>query len=1263
MTVTPLSGRGGERYRFDRFELQPAARRLLVEGREAKVGARAFDVLLALVERPGRVVGKDELFATVWPGVVVEEANLAVQISALRKLLGGGLIATVAGRGYQFTGTLEPLAAAPSDGAAPAPAHPVVPRAATPMIGREAELSTLAEVLAGHRLVTITGTGGIGKTRLAQAWCEGPGVGERIVWIDLAGLADAALLPATVLAHMKMAAGTAGKEAEAPAAERAQPGEASAALARLGEAVAPLVLTLVLDNAEPIVDEVAALAKLLLDAAPRLRMLATSQVPLRLQAERVVRLGPLAVPSGRVTPAEALAHAGVLLFVERARAADPQFELAAGNVTSVVEICRRLDGLPLALELAAARVATIGVNALAAALGAALDARDSPLGEGHRGAPARHRTLRAALEWSHALLDAPSRRLFRRLGLFAGGFTLAAAQAVAVDERAGEEPVADGGHDRDRQRDQSWPRVHDATLDTWGVTSTLGRLVEHSLVAKDGAEPPRFSLLESARLFALEQLERAGETNTVRARHLGWCQAFVHEVLGNGEAPPAPGAAARITLEYANLRGALEQALAPGSISREAGAALAVALLPYWQHIDADDERRHWTASGRPAGASTDAASAAPAPVAAEAMARATAETTAHETSQATAQATARRVLEHLFADDVVGAGTGLDADAVIALARRAAGEGVQNVDQAVHELERAVALASAVRGRAGAEVDADVDAHADAAGPAALDAFVAETLSEAARRAGRGDVERAGADLDRALTALELRETRQREHLARARQALLEAALQQDLNRGDGLAAARRVRALAALEDPTQPTRAPVYREREAALLAEGLERGAVPSLAAAADLLRARIAETGPPDPAAAVGGAPADAWRDAAIDLARALNRLSQHEGNEGTSREAGHLCEQVLAVTARDTDPLRWATLHLEWSRALGREGARRGDASLLSEALVHCRLALQERRRERLPCDWAETMALLAILEGRAGALATDTAHLEAAVRAGRESLLEFTRERAPQRWASVQGTIADALSQWARRDGSMARRQQAVAAMRAALGELTPEGTPRQWAAAQSNLGIELAAIGGAQPGPEGVETLQAAVDAYRAALRVLSLQASPATWAAVQHNLGGALRLLGERENGTQSLREAVLAFDEALKHHTRESAPGHWAAGQNDRALALLAHGRRDRRRDLIEHAVAGLRAALLERQCATAPFDWATTQGDIAEALAAWAELDDDPKPMRAAAEAAEAALAKLPRETAPDEHARVAALLAHARAWLAERARLR
>ncbi|MCW5633677.1 MAG: hypothetical protein KIT17_10095, partial [Rubrivivax sp.] len=422
------------------------------------------------------------------------------------------------------------------------------------------------------RLVTVTGPGGIGKTRLAQAWCEGPGAGERIVWVDLSGIDDAAQLPALLLTRL----GAAGRPGAPGAAKTMQPGAAPAPSDQLAAMLAPLVLTLVLDNAEPIAADVAALVQPLLEAAPRLRLLVTSQVPLRLHAEQVYRLGTLPVPPPRATPAEAMAHAAVALFVERARAADPLFELAAGNVTSVVEICRRLDGLPLALELAAARVATIGVNALAAALGAALDAavdaaRSDPglgvLGEGPRDAPQRQRTLHAALAWSHQLLDAPARRVFRRLGVFSGGFTLAAAQAVAGDDDAAGDAGAAAGAGADGSAPtQAAPGR--GTLDAWGVMNTLGRLVEHSLVAKDGAEPPRFGLLESARRFALEQLERAGETAATRARHLAWCRTLVHDVLGDGRAPPGAAAAATLALEYANLRAALEHALAPGSARR-----------------------------------------------------------------------------------------------------------------------------------------------------------------------------------------------------------------------------------------------------------------------------------------------------------------------------------------------------------------------------------------------------------------------------------------------------------------------------------------------------------------------------------------------------------------------------------------------------------------------------------------------------------------------------------------------------------------------
>ncbi|MBK9135362.1 MAG: helix-turn-helix transcriptional regulator [Betaproteobacteria bacterium] len=1296
MMATPAPGRSAERYRFDRFELQPAARRLIAEGADARVGARAFDVLLTLVERPGRVVAKDELLATVWPGVVVEEANLAVQISALRKVLGPGLIATVAGRGYQFTGALEPLAGmaesgAASSAAAAAAARGGVPRAAAPIIGREADLAALAGLLGTHRLVTVTGAGGIGKTRLAMAWCEGPGLGEPIVWMELSGLADAALLPASVLARLQ-AAGAAAAPSEAAAARTAGvtgvTGTTNApapALALLCQAAAPLRLTLVLDNAEPVAAEVAALAQALLDAAPRLRLLVTSQVPLRLQAEQVFRLGTLPVPQARATPAQALAHAAVALFVERARAADPQFELAPGNVTSVVEICRRLDGLPLALELAAARVATIGVNALAAALGAALDAATGPagtpgatgtvahpgptaddtaaratpaarlgvLGEGPRDAPPRQRTLRAALEWSHALLDAPARCVFRRLGVFAGGFSLAAAQAVVGDEGdEGEDGSAGSRAGKGgRPDDASTP-----TLDGWAVMSTLGRLVEHSLVAKDGAEPPRFSLLESARLFALEQLERAREAPARRARHLAWCLAFVRQVV----APPAGStpaarhaagaprlddrAAARITGEYANLHAALEHALGPGSTQREAGAELAVALLPYWQHIDAADEQRRWmpmAPDASPPSTSPPGTSPVdtPVPPAAAPNAGATDDT-------------ARWLLERLRTDGVLGGGRadGLDAAAVLALARRVGQDDVQTFERAVETLERAVAIAAAVLGGNEAGEPA-------ASGALALDAYVDDALAESSRQARAGDLDRGAEQLDAALAGIDQRDNAHRERIQRARRALLEAALQLDLARRDATAAARRIEALAALQRPERPSAAPLYREREAALLAEGLGRNVALSLEVAVHLLRRRLRAAQQAGEDSADGADGAHERRSAGLLLARALNRSSVRGNQRATSEEAQRVSRDALAATPRAAHPQDWAALQHELATALGRIGTRAGDPAMLDEALACCRQALLERTPERETPGWIESMALLANLERNAGALAADPAHLQAAVQIGRECLRGLSRAQGGRRWASVQSTVASALGLLARREGSTARRHEAVAAYRAALGELSPDHTPTEWGATQCNLGIELAALGEAEPGPAGTEWLQAAVDAYRAALRALSLEAAPAAWAIAQHNLGGALRLLGEREAGTQSLREAALAFGEALKHHTRERAPGHWAAAQNDRALALLALGQREQQREVVAQAVAALRDALLERRRDTVPLEWAGTQASLADGLAALAEMDDDAATMHAALRAAEEALEELTPERAPVDLAQATARAASARAWLA------
>ncbi len=476
--------------RFERFEIRPAERALLVDGRRCAIGARAFDLLLALAQRRGRLVGKQELLDLVWPGVVVEEHNIAAQTSQLRKLLGADAIATVPGRGYRLTarpldaGPQPPAPAAAAAGA-PAPQPTRLPRTLTPLLGRDEELAALAQALRHHRLVTVTGAGGIGKTLLAQhaLAAAAPAHADGVCWVELAGIADGDALPARI--------------AEALGLRLPEGGDPLAALCG---ATAPLALLLALDNAEHLLDAVARSAAALLEAAPALRLLVTSQLPLRLAAEQVWRVGPLALPQGALPAALALRFGAVALFAERACAADAHFVLGDDDAAAAIELCRALDGLPLAIELAAARAPLLGVRALAAAMHDRLQLltrnRDAA-------APARQRTLRAALEWSHGRLGERERIVFRRLAVLADGASLGFLQRVLADPPA----EADAGG-----------------LDPWAVVDALGELVEASLVAvlpaaDDDEGAPRYRLLESPRALALEQLRAAGEEAALRRRH------------------------------------------------------------------------------------------------------------------------------------------------------------------------------------------------------------------------------------------------------------------------------------------------------------------------------------------------------------------------------------------------------------------------------------------------------------------------------------------------------------------------------------------------------------------------------------------------------------------------------------------------------------------------------------------------------------------------------------------------------------------------
>ena len=326
--------------------------------------------------------------------------------------------------------------------------------------------------MAQHRLVTVLGAGGIGKTSFALAAAHAHVADEsgHTAWVELARLTDPALLAAT----LARALGLAVSQSNDP-------------LPALLAALRPLSGWVVLDNAEHLVDAVARLAQAVLGAAPGLRLLVTSQAALHLEGERLFRLAPLEVPATDDPLADAAQASAVALFVDRARALDHRFELTQQNLGAVVRLCRRLDGLPLAIRLAAGRVHLLGLSGLESHL----DDRLRWLASESRDAPTRQQTLLAALEWSYGLLAASEQQLFRRLGVFVGGFTLELAVAVGCGAEA----------------------------DRWAVIAELDGLVERSLVSIDPGEPPRYRLLESQREHALRELTRRGELHAAQQQH------------------------------------------------------------------------------------------------------------------------------------------------------------------------------------------------------------------------------------------------------------------------------------------------------------------------------------------------------------------------------------------------------------------------------------------------------------------------------------------------------------------------------------------------------------------------------------------------------------------------------------------------------------------------------------------------------------------------------------------------------------------------
>lgn len=521
-------------YRFASFELQPDQRRLLVDGRPLALGPRAFDVLLALVERAGQLVSKNQLLDLVWPGLVVEENNLQVQISTLRKLLGPQAIATIPGRGYRWALAADDASAqaarsesAPSATLAESAARPDLPVELPALYGRSEDVAAVCDLIRHHALVTVVGPAGIGKTRLAQAVAHElrDAFADGVRLVELAPLADPDLVAATVGRALGIAVG-----------------DPRTALELTVQALAGQRLLLVFDNCEHLLDAVDRVVAALRKGSPTVHVLATSQELLRHPDEHVYRLGPLGLPED-VTATRAREAGAVQLFVARVQAADPQFQLSHGNVGAVVDICRRLDGIPLAIELATARVPLLGVDGVRERL----DERFRLLTAGSRLALRRHQTLRAALEWSYGLLSESEQIVLERLAVFAGAFSLESAQELASDE----------------------------TTDPWAVLDHLGALVDKSMVIADGGNVLRYRMLETTRAFALERLAVRGATLSMLRRHAEVMLAmFERFYLDNLAGRSVDESAKRLGPELDNLRGAMLWASGPDGDRR-----IAIALI------------------------------------------------------------------------------------------------------------------------------------------------------------------------------------------------------------------------------------------------------------------------------------------------------------------------------------------------------------------------------------------------------------------------------------------------------------------------------------------------------------------------------------------------------------------------------------------------------------------------------------------------------------------------------------------------------------
>jgi len=549
---------------FGPFSLSATGRQLEREGVPVDIGSRALDILIVLIEEAGKIICNRELIARVWRDVVVEESSLRVNIAGLRRALDDGrdgarYIANVPSQGYCFVAPLARTAAAAAiaqpgvDSLPPVPhvaqAARFLPKPLARMVGRDALIPALRARIMAHRFVNIVGPGGMGKTTVAIAVAHAllDEFDGAVCFFDLGALSAPELLASTMAATLGL------------------PAVASDPLHGLAASLQDRRILLLLDNCEHLADAVATLTERLFHDAPHVFILATSRESLRVEGEHIHRLAPLDSPpqSETLTAAAALAFPAIQLFVERAAANGNPFALQDDDAAVVAEICRKLDGIALAIELGAGRVAAYGVRGTAALL----DNRFRLSWHGRRTALPRHQTLNAMLDWSYNLLPEFERMVLRRLATFIGPFSLADARQIAVDAQA----------------------------DDMQVIEAVGSLVAKSLASVETGMPDtRYRLLESARVYASEKLRESGEMRAIAQRHALLLIAFFGTMETGSATFPQAGALAGYVDSLGNLRKSLAWCFSDAG-DPAIGARLCVAAAPLMLGLSLLGECSAWS--------------------------------------------------------------------------------------------------------------------------------------------------------------------------------------------------------------------------------------------------------------------------------------------------------------------------------------------------------------------------------------------------------------------------------------------------------------------------------------------------------------------------------------------------------------------------------------------------------------------------------------------------------------------------------------------